>query len=370
LEDESDNRYDGREHSFIKHLFLAEYLKSAAFKTLQRRSVIFNYVDGFAGPWKVADAEDYSDSSFDLSIRTLLSVKDALEAKGQSAIIRFCLCEHDRARARRLRDYAQRQEAVDIHVFEGVFEDRLDDIAAIGRDGFTFTFIDPTGFNLRSQDIANFLVQQQGDFLFNYMSEHINRYPAVEAVQRAFGNLLADTNWRSRFDALSSELRNEERVLVLFKERMKELKGAQFMPDFAILNPRRNRVQMRLVLGTNHPSGVEVFRDVQARVEQTQDAIRDRIRNPQQASLFSAPSSHVVGGAAACSDASRTILEIVQPGKGIDFSKLVGPVLEVAAIRVTDLKRILGEMRKIGMVAFDLPQGKIKPDHGIIIRRP
>ena len=44
---------------------------------------------------------------------------------------------------------------------------------------------------------------------------------------------------------------------------------------------------------------------------------------------------------------------MVQP----DFSKLVGPVLE-APIRVTDLKKILIEMRKAGVVAFDLPPGK------------
>jgi len=159
LEDKADNRYDGREHSYIKHLFLAEYLRAASFKTLQGRSVIFNYVDGFAGPWKVADEADYSDSSFDLSIRTLQKVKEALEAKGQPAVVRFCLCERQRASVQKLRDYAGRQVGVDIHVFEGAFEDRLADIAAVCRGGFTFTFIDPTGFNLRSLEIAAFLAQ-------------------------------------------------------------------------------------------------------------------------------------------------------------------------------------------------------------------
>jgi len=201
------------------------------------------------------------------------------------------------------------------------------------------------------------------------MAEHINRYPDVQTVQAAFGNLLADTNWRVRFDSLSPELRNEERMLVVFKERMKELKAAQFTPDFSILNPRRKRVQMRLVLGTSHRSGVEVFRDVQAKIEPTQDAIRDGIRNPQQARLFLTPLSNV-GGPAACADARSAVLTNLPSAGGIDFSDLVGPVLEAAAIRVPDLKRILLEQRKAGTIAFELPPGKKKPDRGTIVRRP
>jgi hypothetical protein len=56
-------------------------------------------------------------------------------------------------------------------------------------------------------------------------------------------------------------------------------------------------------------------------------------------------------------------------GEDTDFSKLIGPVLEIAAIRVTDLKGILGEMRKAGTVTFELPPGKKKPDHGVVVRR-
>lgn len=56
--------YEGREHSKIKHLFLQKYLQAASFKVLQGPGFreYFTYVDGFAGPWSVADASDYSDS--------------------------------------------------------------------------------------------------------------------------------------------------------------------------------------------------------------------------------------------------------------------------------------------------------------------
>ena len=42
--------YQGREQSFIMHLFLNKYLESAAYKLFQGRSPVFNFVDAFAGP--------------------------------------------------------------------------------------------------------------------------------------------------------------------------------------------------------------------------------------------------------------------------------------------------------------------------------
>ena len=47
--------YRDREQSFIKHLFLTKYLQAAAYKTLQAHSPTFNFVDAFAGAWRVSD---------------------------------------------------------------------------------------------------------------------------------------------------------------------------------------------------------------------------------------------------------------------------------------------------------------------------
>ena len=68
------NSYRGREQSYIKHQFLTRYLQTAAYKILQGRSPIFNFVDAFAGPWRVSD-EDYSDPSFHQALRTLEAVR-------------------------------------------------------------------------------------------------------------------------------------------------------------------------------------------------------------------------------------------------------------------------------------------------------
>jgi len=67
-------QYRGREQSFIKHEFLTQYLQAASYKTLQGRSPVFNFVDAFAGPWRVSD-ENYSDASFNQALQTLEAVR-------------------------------------------------------------------------------------------------------------------------------------------------------------------------------------------------------------------------------------------------------------------------------------------------------
>ncbi len=86
------NSYRGREQSYVKHQFLTQYLQTAAYKILQGRSPIFDFVDAFAGPWRVSD-EDYFDASFHQAVRTLEAVRTDLGKKGIGGLkIRFCFC--------------------------------------------------------------------------------------------------------------------------------------------------------------------------------------------------------------------------------------------------------------------------------------
>jgi three-Cys-motif partner protein len=281
--------YKGREQSLIKHGFLSLYLQAAAFKTLQSRSNTFNYVDAFAGPWNVRDG-DYSDSSFDQAIKMLEGVRATLGRNGLAGLkIRFCLCERNRAALNKLRAYAEQNKRYEIHIFEGRFEDNLDAIAKAIPDGFTFTFIDPTGWDIRNQAVFKFLRERGGDFLINFMADHINRHAGFEQVSKSFERFLDDPEWKERYSQLPEFMSGEERILALLIRKMKELRVAKFMPHFSILVPTKNRVKMRLVLGTNVPAGVEVFRDVQAKAELKQFGVRRNIveEKTRQTSLFS-----------------------------------------------------------------------------------
>ena len=368
-------QYRGREQSFIKHEFLTQYLQAAAYKTLQGRSATFNFVDAFAGPWSVT-AEDYSDASFDQALRTLEAVRADLGRRGVAGLkIRFCFCERRPEAVTRLREYAAKHSRFEIHVFPGSFEDNLTGIAKACRDGFTFTFIDPTGWDIRSEPVFEFLKASRGEFLLNFMAEHVNRHAGWDQVSASFGRFLADPDWKDEFAALPSHLSNEERVLTLLKRKLKACGAATYLPDIPILKPRDNRIKMRLILGTHSRKGLEVFRDVHDKVElseiQTRNTINEEESN-QPGFWSNAEESEsqqrATGlGSAAQRFASQCLVMDALARGPARFDDLAALVMEQQAMRLTQTKDLLNAMRQQGLVAFDLPGKTKKPQPDTII---
>lgn len=363
--------YRDREQSFIKHQFLTKYLQQAAYKTMQGHSPTFNFVDAFAGPWRVSDDAKYSDASFDQAINTLEQVRADLEARGIVGLnIRFCLCERRPEAVARLREYADAKSNFEIHVFEGSFEDNLKAISAKLISGFTFTFIDPTGWNIRNEEVFRFLREQRGEFLLNFMSDHINRHAGFEEVAASFGRFLADAAWADDFARLPADWSNERKILFLMKNAMRLNRVASYLPDFSIMVPRRERVKMRLILGTHSPVGVEVFRDVQEKVEKQELEMRLNLRvgDSQQVSLFS--SADIVAmqqeqkGVGCKANQERAEEIVIDFLRGRTFA-FPGPIFNLAmeevAIRRTQLNKLLIDMRERGVVHFDLPFPKRVP---------
>ena len=365
-------RYQGREQSYIKHLFLNKYLEAAAFKLLpsRRASRIFNFVDAFAGPWRVSD-DEYSDASFSQAIGTLETVRRALTGMGQAGLrVRYRFCERDPDSAAELRRFAADKEEFDIQVFQGSFEDNIDGIAAACRDGFTFTFIDPTGWDIESETVFSFLRRLDGEFLFNFMAEEINRHVGWDGVKESFGRFLADTAWEKQFSKLPEDWSNERKVLHLLKAKMKEARIATYLPEMAILRPLEDRVKMRLLLGTHHVRGVEVFREVQKDVETKAVTTRQDIAVERSRQPFLFPSNQLaeivaqrdgVGCPTHRARGSCLLLDFVAGSPGIQFEKLAGTVMERVPVRATDLKTIAMSLRKERRLRFDLPPRKRKP---------
>jgi three-Cys-motif partner protein len=361
------DRYLGREQSYIKHRFLTRYLQAAAYKTLQGRSPTFNFVDAFAGPWHISDNVNCSDTSFDQALRTLEAVRDDLVNNGVAGLkIRFCFCERRAPAIAELRRYAEHNGHFEIHVFHGSFEDNLDRIAAACHDGFTFTFIDPTGWNVRLEPVLEFLRGQRGEFLLNFMAEHINRHAEYSQVEASFGRFLADPDWADEFSALPSDWGNEKRVLHLLKRKIKSTGAATYLPDFPILKPSEQRVKMRLVLGTHSAKGLEVFRDVQGKVERTEIETRNKPSN--QGSLFTddaitamQQNAAGIGCPAFRREAEARIVELLAERGGDSFRSIATDILETVPMRMTQIKDLVNEMKNRGIITFDLPPKKRVP---------
>ena len=371
------DRYVGREQSFIKHSFLTQYLQAAAYKTLQGRSQTFNFVDAFAGPWQVSDTSNYSDASFDQGLRTLEAVRANLGKSGVAGLkIRFCFCEKRAQAVKKLRRYAEQNRNFEIHVFQGTFEDHLDEISSACHDGFTFTFIDPTGWNIQSEPVLQFLRDQRGEFLLNFMAEHVNRHVEYSKVTASFGRFLADPKWEDDFNALPSDWSNEKRVLCLLKRKMKETDAAAYLPDFPIMKPHEKRVKMRLVLGTHSARGLEVFRDVQTKVERTEINTRNQLRNSSdnQVGLFSdteiadmEQNAAGVGCPKYQHEAEEHIKEFLAGCRVDTFSSISAEILEAVPMRLTQVKKLVIDLKRRSVVAFDLPPRKRVPQPETLI---
>ena len=369
--------YRGREQSYIKHLFLNEYIQTAAFKTLQGRSRIFNFVDAFAGPWNVSDEKNYSDASFHQVLHTLEAVRSSLGRQGNAGLkINFCFCETNMKAFEKLRQYADGHCKFQIHVYHGRFENHLDEISNICRVGFTFTFVDPTGWNIDSQPIFQFLKNQHGEFLLNFMSEHINRHARYSEVTASFGRFLADPHWKDDFDNLSSEWNNEQKVLLLLKKNLKSNKVTAYLPDYPILKPGADRVKMRLILGTNSPKGLEVFRDVQFKVEKREIQLRNerKTEHLNQPSLFTDDQilelqQNAIGFGCQSYQkrAEQRIIELLNDQKSVEFERLAIEILENVPIRMTQIKSLVKNMKQQNLVWFKLPPRKHVPQAKTII---
>ena len=357
--------YEGREQTYIKHSFLTKYLRIAAYKVLQGRSPVFNYVDAFAGPWQLAAEDEYSDASFHQAVETLEEVRADLGRQGRSGLrVQSFFCERKPGAASLLREYAQEHKRLNIRVFEGAFEEHLDDIEASCRNGFTFTFIDPTGWKIQSASVFRFLERLRGEFLLNFMAEHINRHAVYSGVTTSIGRFLADPDWEEDFAKLPTTWSNERRVLHLLRTKMKQHRVATYLPDIAIKRPREDRIKMRLVLGTHSDKGVEVFRDVQEKVERSEMEIRSDLKlGAGFRTLFASHDQLIamrqklegVGCPSSLQNAERSIRSSLQQSDGILFGQLAPRVMEDVPIRKTQLNTLMMELKERCVVSFDLP---------------
>lgn len=362
--------YQGREQSFIKHLFLNKYLEAAAYKLFQGRSPVFNFVDAFAGPWRVSDTNMYSDASFSQAIETLETVRSSLVGMGRTDLkVRFRFCERNPTSVAKLKEFAIQKPEFDIQVFSGAFEDNLDGIRSACRDGFTFTFIDPTGWNVESKKVFDFLRALNGEFLFNFMAEEVNRHAGWDGVAESVGRFLADPAWKASFEAMT-EGSNETKILQLLKAKMKEARVATYLTDMAIRKPREERIKMRLILGTHSGFGVEVFRTVQEKVEKEAVRTRHNIRTEEsgQPQLF--PEDQIIAfetdrDGVSCSAnvgwATELLLRAVSLRLGIAFGAVASQIMEQVPVRTTHLNKIVAASRKAALLRYDLPDGKRTP---------
>jgi three-Cys-motif partner protein len=111
--------YAGREQSYVKHVFLENYLEALAHKTASTYSNIV-YVDGFAGPWQSAN-ERFEDTSFGIALNALRQAKESWKRMGRNVRMSAHLVERDPNAYAKLEEVPQRFPDVSVSTYSGEF---------------------------------------------------------------------------------------------------------------------------------------------------------------------------------------------------------------------------------------------------------
>jgi len=271
--------YDGRLQAFIKHKLLATYLPELIYRVGRKWEGI-SYVDGFAGPWGSNDP-DHRDTSFGLAVDLLAEHRRGLqEEHGDDFLPRALLIERDPRAFAKLEEFAERRNRPDFPVTaaKGELEDNLQLIqkflAEGGEKSFRFILLDPKGWNgLGLNKIAPILRDRSCEVLVNVMSRHIVRFieqgDRADSYEKFFGSresldLIKGTPPKLRRDAAVHE----------YCKSLKRLGGFRYVAQCVVLRPETDEVLYHLVFGTNHPRGVEVFKQAELAAMKLQEDVR------------------------------------------------------------------------------------------------
>jgi three-Cys-motif partner protein len=193
--------YKDREQSYVKHVFLANYLERLAHKTASRYPHIV-YVDGFAGPWQSAH-EDFQDTSFGVALSALRRAKTSWKASGRDVRMSAHLVERDPDAYKMLARIPSRYPDITVKTYEGDFLAVLSTILSeIPTDAFAFFLIDPKGWRLPLQALAPLLQRPHSEVIFNFMFDFINRAASIReaAVVAGLNELIPFGDWRQRLE--------------------------------------------------------------------------------------------------------------------------------------------------------------------------
>ena len=273
--------YEGREQSYVKHIFLESYLERLVHKTASvYRHIV--YVDGYAGPWQSAN-EKFEDTSFGIALNALRRAKGSWKNNGRDVRMSAFLVERDPGAYKKLDQLPARYPDLSIKTYSVDFLTILPTILRdIPPDAFAFFLIDPKGWRIPLRSLTPMLSRAKSEVIFNFMFDFINRAASITdpAVVSGLDELIPYGNWREKLDEAerrSGSLTPEERKTVLvgaFSISLTELGRYEYVAETTVLRPVRDRPLYCLFYATRHPAGIEVFRESQIKALSEQSRTR------------------------------------------------------------------------------------------------
>jgi len=348
--------YENRKQAYIKHCLLEEYLPEWAYKVGTKWSELV-YVDGFAGPWQTTN-EDYADTSFGVAIQALRQSQAGLRNRGRDLPMQSILVDENKQAFAQLKKFAslQSEPGFGVHALHGEFVEKIGDIEALikrnTRNAFRFIFLDPKGWaDIPMKRLQPFLQGRSCEVLINLMTRHIIRFLDEPDREESYNNLFG------RKEVLeflrSSRSKNEpsharaEQAVREYGRSLRLLCGFKYVSAAVILEPDEESIRYFLVYATNHPKGVEVFKNAEIKAARIQDEVRHdtRIQKTRQPDLLfdhAPPSSRISSTlrqfyAKKARNRVIELLALVRPQAKIHYANLFCEVMAFPLVTSDDL---------------------------------
>jgi three-Cys-motif partner protein len=373
--------YDGREQSYVKHVFLESYLERLVHKTASRyRDIV--YIDGYAGPWQSAN-ERFEDTSFGIALSALRRAKESWRGLGRDVRMSAFLVERDSEAYNKLTKIPERYPDIFIKPYFADFLAVLRDILkAVPSDAFAFFLIDPKGWRIPLKSLETMLSRSNSEVILNFMFDFINRAASIKdpAVVSGLNELIPYGNWREKLDAAeraSGALTPEERKSILveaFRGSLVKLGNYRYVAETTVLRAAEDRPLYCLFYATRSSTGLEVFRDsqIKALTEQSTTRATTKVKRAAaktgQGEIFQSlhdmgPDELSVFLEAERVKAEKELLGLAPTAPAsIRYEHLRTLVLARHVVKTTDVNRIAARLRHERRLLFpDWEKGKRVP---------
>jgi three-Cys-motif partner protein len=361
-----ESLYVGREQTLVKHFVLDAYLERFAHKIGSWVTAI-TYVDCFSGPWN-AQSATFDDTSFGIAISQLRRACATYAARGRDIRLRCFFTESSREAYTQLKRFADQISDIEIETRNLELEAAIPEIVQFanrpGSGNFTFSFIDPLGWTGFAMDVITPLLQiTPGEVLVNFMTDFITRFVEVEdrATSAEFREMFG-----SDIRKAIAGLHHDDREDALVAEYMKNLGARGTFPYVAsaiVFKPEIESTYFHLVYATRNDAGLDVFKDVEKRMQPVMAAARGSAKVRKEESRTGQTSFPHAGTAYRSSKWERLrarymtlsqnrVRELLRTGQPVSYDLLWREALARPLVWESDLKAWIMDWQASGRVAI------------------
>lgn len=269
--------WNAKPHTIAKIAILKSYL-DAYFPILGQskfdQDLVF--IDGFAGP---GEYNNYPEGSPIAALNSAIKVRSSLDSRWRAGKIHFAFIEKERPQYEHLlqktdefKDYELiRSGKIKIHCFSKSFEDGIPEVKQQLPNAFykwpLFAFIDPFGATgAPFSSIAEILQSPCSEVLINLDTDGIARnfWAGNEnTLTRVFG----DNSWQQHLSPDPSSHETCERILELYKKKLRALPGVRYVFSFEMRSARVGLVNYHLVFASKNPLGLDKMKEAMRKID-------------------------------------------------------------------------------------------------------